>query len=70
MAVLESQAFVGYPRPATPGDNSVNASFFSELKAEGGNLLAEAKTFDALYQLVRQTIAYYITERYHTIFGC
>jgi putative transposase len=28
-AVLESQAFLSYSRPATPGDNPVNESFFS-----------------------------------------
>ena len=33
-AVLERQAFVSYSRPATPGDNPVNESFFSRFKAE------------------------------------
>ena len=69
-AVLESQAYVSYSRRATPGDNPVNEAFFSRLKAEWGELLAEAKTFEDLYQLVSQAIAYYNTERYHTSIGC
>jgi putative transposase len=69
-AVLEAQAFLSYSRPATPGDNPVNEAFFSRLKAEWGELLTEAKTFEALYQLLSQAIAYYNTERYHTSIGC
>ncbi len=69
-AVLESQAYVSYSRPATPGDNPVNEAFFSRLKAECGQLLAEAKTFEDLYQLVGQAIAYYNIQRYHTSIGC
>ncbi len=68
--VLESGAYVSYSRPATPGDNPVNESFFSRLKAEGGEMFAEAKTFEALQQLVSRAIAYYNTERYHTSIGC
>jgi putative transposase len=69
-AVLESQAYVSYSRPATPADNPVNEAFFSRLKAEWGEQFAEAKTFEALDQLVSQAIAYYNTERYHTSIGC
>lgn len=68
--VLESQAYVSYSRPATPGDNPVNESFFSRLKAEWGEMFAEAKTFEALQHLVSRAIAYYNTERYHTSIGC
>lgn len=69
-AILERQAFVSYSRPATPGDNLVNEAFFSRLKAEWGEQLTEAKTFEALRQLVSQAIAYYNTERYYTSIGC
>jgi len=69
-AVLENQAFVSFSRPATPGDNPVNESFFSRFKAEWGEQVVEAKTFEALRQLVSQAIAYYNTERYHTSIGC
>jgi putative transposase len=68
--ILESQAYVSYSRPATPGDNPVNESFFSRLKAEWGEMFGEAKTFEALEQLVSRAIAYYNTERYHTSIGC
>ena len=68
--VLESGAYVSYSRPATPGDNPVNESFFSRLKAEWGELFIEAETFEALEQLVSRAIAYYNTERYHTSIGC
>jgi len=68
--VLESQAYVSYSRPATPGDNPVNQSFFSRFKAEWGELLVEAETFEALQHLVSRAIAYYNTERYHTSIGC
>jgi putative transposase len=68
--VLESQAYVSYSRPATPGDNPVNESFFSRLKAEWAEMFAEAKTFEALRHLVSRAIAYYNTERYHTSIGC
>jgi hypothetical protein len=47
---------VNYSRPATPGDNPVNEAFFSRLKAEWGEVLAEAKTFEVLYQLLSQAI--------------
>jgi transposase InsO family protein len=67
---VESQAYVSYSRPATPGDNPVNEAFFSRLKAEWGELLAEAKTFEVLSHLVSQAIVYYNTERYHTSIGC
>jgi putative transposase len=50
-AVLQSQAYVSYSRPATPGDNPANEAFFSRLKAEWGEQFAEAKAFDALHQL-------------------
>jgi len=68
--VLESQAYVSYSRPATPGDNPVNEAFFSRLKAEWGEIFVEAKTHEALHQLVSQAIAYYNTDRYHTSIGC
>jgi transposase InsO family protein len=68
--VLENQAYVSYSRPATPGDNPVNESFFSRLKAEWGELFVEAETFEALQHLVSRAIAYYNTERYHTSIGC
>lgn len=68
--VLESGAYVSYSRPATPGDNPVNESFFSRFKAEWGELFVEAETFEALEQLVSRAIAYYNTERYHTSIGC
>ena len=69
-AVLESQAFLSYSRPATPGDNPVNESFFSRFKAEWGQQVVETKTLEALRQLVSRAIAYYNTERYHTSIGC
>jgi transposase InsO family protein len=62
-AILERQAFVSYSRPATPGDNPVNESFFSRFKAEWGEQVAETKTVEALRQLVSRAIAYYNTER-------
>jgi hypothetical protein len=62
--------YVSYSRPATPGDNPVNESFFSRLKAEWGEMFGEAKTFEALEQPVSRAIAYYNTERYHTSIGC
>jgi transposase InsO family protein len=68
--VLESVAYVSYSRPATPGDNPVNESFFSRFKAEWGELLMEAETFEALELLVIRAIAYDNTERYHTSIGC
>jgi transposase InsO family protein len=69
-AVLESQAYASYSRPATPDDNPVNEAFFSRRSAEWGELLAEAKTFEDMYQLVSQAIAYYNTQRYLTSIGC
>jgi len=69
-AILERQAFVSYLRPATPGDNPVNESFFSRFKAEWGEQVIETKTLEALRQLVSRAIAYYNTERYHTSIGC
>ena len=68
--MLESQAFISYSRRATPGDNPVNESFFSRFKAEWGELVVEAETFEALERLISQAIAYYNTERYHTSIGC
>lgn len=68
--VLQSGAYVSYSRPATPGDNPVNESFFSRFKAEWGELVVEAENFEALERLVSRAIAYYNTERYHTSIGC
>jgi putative transposase len=69
-ALLESQAYVSYSRPATPGDTPVNEAFFSRLKAEWGEVLTEAKTFEDMYQLVSQAIVYYNKQRNHTSIGC
>ena len=68
--VLEGEAYLSYSRPATPGDNPVNESFFSRFKAEWSELFVEAETFEALEHLVSRAIAYYNTERYHTSIGC
>jgi len=48
----------------------VNEAFFSRLKAEWGEMFGEAKTFEALHQLVNRAIADYNTERHHTSIGC
>ena len=42
-AILESQAFVSYSRPATPGDNPVNESFFSRGRRRMGGASGRGK---------------------------
>ncbi len=68
--ILESEVYVISSQPATPDDTPVNESFSSRFKAQWGELLVEAETFEALKRLVSQVIAYDNTERDHTSIGC
>ena len=60
---------LSFSRRGEPGDNAVNESFFSRLKAEWAGVFYEAQTFADLHRLVGRAIAYYNKERYHSSLG-
>ena len=67
--VLSTGMYLSYSRTGAPGDNAVNESFFSRLKAEWLDIFSEAKDFDDLKRLVKRAIDYYNQDRYHSSIG-
>lgn len=68
-AVRSGGHLLSYSRRGEPGDNAVNESFFSRLKAEWREVFAEARTTEQLEQMVEEAIGYYNKRRYHSSIG-
>ena len=68
-AVRSAGHLLSYSRRGEPGDNAVNESFFSRLKAEWREAFAEAPTVEHLQRMVEEAIGYYNQRRYHSSIG-
>ena len=67
--ILGIKAYLSFSKKGEPGDNAVNEAFFSRLKEEWRDILAEAETFEELEKLIKKAIVYYNERRYHTTIG-
>jgi putative transposase len=69
LTVLKNKMQLSFSRTGEPGDNAVNESFFSRLKAEWNTEFIDCKTFEQLYNKIKYVIHYYNYKRYHSSIG-